>query len=411
MQDDRIILHCDCNSFFASVEEVHNPSLKNVPMAVAGSRENRHGIILAKNQLAKKYGIETAETIWSAQKKCKDLVLVEPHHEEYMRFSAMTDEIFRRYTDRIERFGIDEAWLDVTGSTRLFGSGFEIADRIRREIKEEIGITVSVGVSFNKVFAKLGSDYKKPDAVTVISRENYKNIVYPLPVESMIFVGKKTAEELARYNIRTIGDVASSSRSFLEERFGKAGATVYDYAVGDDFSPVTSIFAEETPLKSVGNGMTFRRDLLTEEEIRIALRELSDIVTARMRKRSLVASVITVTVKGTNLRTSSRQRTVPRPMFLGREVAEVAYSLLLELWKIGNPIRALTVTASGLLDEEVASTQLTFFDKRDERHEKLEKIESTMDKIRERYGRDSLFSGAVLHNDFGLSRDHDEKTV
>ncbi len=408
MQGDRIILHCDCNSFFASVEEARDPRLKNVPMAVAGSRENRHGIILAKNQLAKGYGVETAETVWSAQKKCKDLVLVEPHHEEYARYSRATDEIFRRYTDLVERFGIDEAWLDVTGSTKLFGTGVEIADRIRKEVKTELGITVSVGVSFNKAFAKLGSDYKKPDAVTVISRENYREIAYPLPVENLLFVGKRTAEELKRFNIYTIGDVASSSRAFLEERLGKAGATVYDYAIGEDLSPVTSIFAEETPMKSVGNGMTFRRDLVTKDEIITALQELSNIVAARMRKRKMLAGIITVTVKGIDLRTSSRQRSIDTPIAIGREIADMAFRLLNEIWHIGKPIRALTVTASGIVPESMATTQLSFFESGQKKHEKLEKIESAMDKIRERFGHDSLVSGAVLHNDFGLSSEKNE---
>ena len=212
----RVILHCDCNSFFASVETVLNPAYKGVPMAVCGSREDRHGIVLAKNEEAKKYGIVTAETIYSAQKKCPNLVIAEPHHDKYVEFSRRVGEIYAEYTDLIEPFGIDESWLDVTASYKLFGSGEEIAEKIRRRIKEEIGITVSIGVSFNKTFAKLGSDYKKPDAVTVINEENFRSIVYPLPVSDLLYVGKKTADQLFRLGIRTIGDLAATSEQLLE---------------------------------------------------------------------------------------------------------------------------------------------------------------------------------------------------
>ena len=194
---DRVILHCDCNSFFASVETALNPEYRNVPMAVCGSEENRHGIVLAKNELAKKYGIVTAETVYSAKKKCPSLVIAKPHYSEYSRYSRMVNDIYARYTDIIEPFGIDESWLDVTASQKIFGSGMDIAERIRAEVKSEIGITVSIGVSFNKVFAKLGSDYKKPDAITEIDEENFKRIVYPLNVADLLFVGKKTAEALA----------------------------------------------------------------------------------------------------------------------------------------------------------------------------------------------------------------------
>ena len=208
----RVILHCDCNSFYASVETVLNPAYKNVPMAVCGSESDRHGIVLAKNELAKKYGILTAETVYSAKKKCPNLIIAEPHHEEYLKFSKKVNEIYARYTDMIEPFGIDESWLDVTASQKLFGSGKDLAERIRREVKEEIGITVSIGVSFNKVFAKLGSDYKKPDAITVIDQSNFREIVFPLPVSDLLFVGKKTSSALISMGIRTIGELAKTSR-------------------------------------------------------------------------------------------------------------------------------------------------------------------------------------------------------
>ncbi|MCQ2386679.1 MAG: DNA polymerase IV, partial [Clostridia bacterium] len=219
---ERTILHCDCNCFFASVEMVSKPELKNVPMAVAGDADRRRGIILAKNELAKKAGIVTAETVWSALKKCPALVTVPPRFDAYAEYSEKVRRVYERYTDLIEPFGMDEAWLDVTASKTLFGDGREIAERIRREVREELGLTLSIGVSFNKVFAKLGSDYKKPDAVTVIDRDNFKRIVYPLPADSMLFVGKQTAAALSDCNIRTIGDLASANPVFLRSRFGKA---------------------------------------------------------------------------------------------------------------------------------------------------------------------------------------------
>ena len=255
MNKDRVILHCDCNSFFASVETALDPTLAGVPMAVAGSVEDRHGIILAKNELAKKFGIVTAETVFSAKRKCKDLVLVSPHYESYVKYSEKANAIYARYTDMIEPFGIDESWLDVTASS-LFGTGEQIAKKIRREIKDELGITVSIGVSFNKVFAKLGSDYKKPDAITVINRGNYRDFVYPMPVSNLLFVGKKTAAELGRMGIHTIGELAAASRELLALKLGKAGEQISKYARGEDDSPVLA--EESDKAKSIGNGFTFK---------------------------------------------------------------------------------------------------------------------------------------------------------
>ena len=285
----RVILHCDCNSFFASVETALNPAYKNVPMAVCGSTEERRGIVLAKNELAKKYGIKTAETVWSAKKKCPALVTVEPHHEEYARYSKMVNEIYLRYTDMVEPFGIDESWLDVTASRKLFGTGLEIAEKISADVKREIGITVSIGVSFNKVFAKLGSDYKKPDAITVIDEENFKNIVYPLPVGDLLFVGKRTEEALIYMGIRTIGDLAATSETLLKSRFGKAGEMLHKYARGLDDSPVT---AEREDAKSIGSGFTFRHDLVGREECRQGIDFLSDDIGRKLRLKGMKCGTV-----------------------------------------------------------------------------------------------------------------------
>lgn len=399
---DRTILHCDCNSFFASVETVFRPSLAEVPMAVAGDADARHGIILAKNEKAKKYGIRTAETIWSAKKKCPALVLVKPHYGAYASFSARVRRIYERYTDLVEPFGMDEAWLDVTGSRTLFGTGREIAERIRREVKEEIGITVSVGVSFNKIFAKLGSDYKKPDAVTVIGREDVARIVYPLPADSMIFVGKQTAEALARCNIRTIGELAAASPAFLVSRFGKAGEQLSRYARGEDDSPVASLY-DRTDAKSVGSGMTFRRDLTKREECKTALLTLAEDVAHRLRKQGMKCTTVSLTVKDPMLKCFSRQKAISPATDLAREIGACAMEILSASYPAGNPVRMLTVTAMNLLRTETVNEQIGFFDEdREEKRERTARLETAVDEIRARYGYASLTSGAVLHNDMGI---------
>ena len=252
---DRTILHCDMNGFYASVELLDYPQYKNIPMAVCGDPKSRHGIILAKNEPAKKFGIKTAETIWQAKKKCPSLVCVPPHHDKYSKYSKMINEIYLRYTDMVEPFSIDESWLDVSASLTLFGSGKEIADQIRETVKKELGLTLSAGVSFNKIFAKMGSEYKKPDATTVITRENYKKIIWPMDISEMFFVGKATADKLKTAGIHTIGDLANTSRPLLVSMLGKHGGMLYDYANGLDEEPV-SLYSDREKIKSVGHGMT-----------------------------------------------------------------------------------------------------------------------------------------------------------
>ncbi|MBO5051482.1 MAG: DNA polymerase IV [Clostridia bacterium] len=400
---DRIILHCDCNSFFASVETVLNPAYAGVPMAVCGSQEERHGIVLAKNELAKKYGIETAETVWSAKQKCPGLVIAPPHHDAYVEFSHRINKIYDRYTDLVEPFSIDESWLDVTGSQKLFGDGMAIAESIRQAVKSEIGVTISIGVSFNKMFAKMGSDYKKPDAITLISRDNFKQIVYPLPVRAMMYIGPRTAAALEGCNIRTIGALATASPTFLAGRFGKMGEQIHAYACGIDDSPVLSR-AERAAPKSVGNGMTFRHDIVSAEEIRAGLGFLSEEVAARLRAVGRRATTVSVAIKDTMLQTISRQMALDTPTNLGRELADAAMRLTRRAWNIGRPIRALTVTAMNLIALDEGGEQIGFFDaEKDRRREKTTRIEDTMDKIRARYGRSSIDSGATISSDFGIA--------
>ena len=271
-----MILRCDCNGYYASVETLRNPALRDVPMAVAGDPDSRHGIILAKNEWAKKYGVQTAETIWQARQKCPNLVCVAPHHDKYSELSREINRIYLDYTDLVDPFGIDESFLDLTGVMKLHKkTPLELAHEIRLRVKREQGITISVGVSFCRVFAKLGSDYKKPDAVTVFSPDNWQERVWPLPASALLFVGRRTAQMLEQHGIHTIGDLAAADRLALGQWLGKQGDTLWRYANGLDREPVRPYDAPRE-LKSVGNGMTFRRDLVGEAEIRCGVAALCD---------------------------------------------------------------------------------------------------------------------------------------
>lgn len=396
----RVILHCDCNSFFASVETVLNPAYKNVPMAVCGSEEDRHGIVLAKNELAKRYGIQTAETVWSAKRKCPGLVIASPHHEEYIKFSHRVNEIYSRYTDMIEPFGIDESWLDVTASKKLFGTGEQIAERIRQEVKEEIGITVSIGVSFNKVFAKLGSDYKKPDAITLISEDNFRQIVFPLPASDLLFVGKKTAEQLKNMGIHTIGELAATSAELLCHRFGKMGEMLYKYSNGLDDSPVS---IEREDVKSVGSGFTFKHDLTDPEECRVGIEYLADDIGRRLRKSGMKCETVQLSIKDEFLSVLQRQRPITPPTDIARAIADTAFSILLDEWQKGKPIRMLTITAANLVHSDTFAEQIDIFGEENFRErEKSKKREETIDEIRKKYGASSIVQGSIMNSDMGI---------
>ena len=398
---DRVILHCDCNSFFASVETALNPELKGVPMAVCGSQEDRHGIVLAKNEEAKRYGVQTAETVFSAKKKCPTLVIASPHYDEYERYSKMVNAIYSDYTDKVEPFGIDESWLDVTASQRIFGSGEEIAELIRQRVKNELGITVSIGVSFNKVFAKLGSDYKKPDAITVISRDNFKQIVYPLPASHLLYVGKKTAEELARIGVRTIGELAETSSDMLQHKFGKMGKMLADYASGNDLSPVG--VDENHEVKSIGNGFTFKHDLVSRSECRVGIDFLCEEIGAKLRSKSLKCNTVALSIKDTRLKTIQRQRQLKNASDIAKEISNMAYEILCDEWGESIPIRMLTVTVSGLVEASSSYTQLDLFSSgEDLPRDKDKKREETVDKIRRKFGSNAISSGALYDTDIGV---------
>lgn len=401
---ERTILHCDCNSFFASVECVSRPELKKVPMAVCGDPASRHGIILAKNESAKRFGIKTAETIWQARRKCPDLVLVPTHFDKYHEYYKTINKIYCQYTDLVEPFSIDESWLDVTGSNLLFGNGKKIADELRARVKAETGITISAGVSFNKIFAKLGSDYKKPDATTVISRENYRQIVFPLPVNALMFCGKKVSQELNLLGIHTIGDLAETDRRFLYEKLGKAGAMLYDYANGMDKSQVKH-FGDIREVKSVGNSITFRRDLVGAEDIKKGINALSDVVASRMRAQGVKCWVVQAGVKDPNFKMALRQKTLPVPTCLSKEISSAALGLIESFWNMSAPVRMLSVTGTNLVPYDSPCEQLCFFEsEKCFDRTKEEKLEKTVDTIRAKYGRSAVQSGGLLKDDIGFTK-------
>ena len=393
---DRTILHCDLNGFYASVECLLKPELKDVPMAVSGNVENRHGIILAKNELAKGFGIKTAETVWQAKKKCLGLVLVPPHHDLYAKYSKIVRKIYDRFTNQVEPFGIDEAWLDVSGSLKLLGSGQEIADTIRATIKSEAGLTASVGVSFNKIFAKLGSDYKKPDATTVISRDNYKTIVFPLPVSALLFVGKSADCKLAKIGIYTIGQLAEANKNSLISLFGKSGAVMHDYANGLDDSPVQ--FSDtKREVKSVGKGRTFSNNLIGITDIKKNVLPLAEDVAIRLREEGLKCSGVQVAIRDPEFKTITRQKKLIQPTHLIMEIFEAAMQILKEQWDLSKPIRMLTVTGINLVSENEGE-QLSIFDiGEDSKRGKIDKLEQTVNDIRHRYGNDVISRGSNIH--------------
>ena len=400
----RVIFHCDLNCFFASVELLDKPALWDVPVAVCGDPKSRHGIILAKNEPAKKRGVQTAETVWQAKKKCPVLVLLPPHHELYEVYSRRVNEIYGRFTDLVEPFGIDESWLDVTGSLHLFGGDARaLADRIRATVKAETGLTVSVGVSFNKVFAKLGSDLKKPDATTVIPPEGWRDIVWPLPVGDMLFAGRSTQRVLGQYGIETIGQLAACPEEMAEQLLGKMGGQLWRYANGLDNSPVRPGHQRE-PVKSVGNGTTFPADLVRWEQIRQGLAPLCDSVATRLRRRRLYAGGVSVTLKGADFKTVSRQTRLDEPTHLMRDIWETAQELARQIWKAPTPIRAMTVTALYVTEDGQAYRQMDLLGQASaKRSERQEKLESAVDAIREKYG-----SGAITFGQRQRTTDHEE---
>lgn len=390
------VLHCDLNNFYASVAVLLDPSLAGKPVAVCGDPKKRHGIVLAKSMPAKLKGVQTGEAIWQAQKKCPDLVLVAPQYDKYVYYSKKVREIYARYTDRIESFGIDECWLDVTGSTRLFGSPEKIAYEIKEAVKNEIGLTISVGVSFTKVFAKLGSDMKKPDAVTVISPENFKEKIWKLPASEMLYVGRRVAEKLAVLNIHTIGELANADRSLLRAHFGIVGDKMADSANGSGDEEVKRADEVRIP-KSVGHGTTASRDVKNISEAKAIVFALSEMVATRLRKYGLDAGCVSVGIRQANMQSFTRQCTLPVPTHDSGEIAKAALKIIEANYNFKIPARTISVYTSKL-SPIGESMQITLFDdeKADEKRDNLLK---TIDDIREKYGYNTVKKAILLSGD------------
>ena len=404
---DRTILHCDLNGFYASVELRDKPELRGKPVAVCGDPESRHGIILAKNEAAKKFQVKTAETIWQARRKCPDLILLPAHHDQYRLWSKRVNAIYERYTDLVEPFGIDESWLDITGSMHLFGGDAKaIADQIRGTVKEETGLTISVGVSFNKVFAKLGSDMKKPDATTVLTRADVPEKVWPLPVTDLLFVGRASARVLGQYGVHTIGDLAAFGRERLEQLLGKQGGQLYEYAAGLEHSPVTRA-GETPPPKSVGNGITFRRNLVGWKDIHTGVALLSDSVAARLRKHAMKCTTVQVTIRDPNFKDICRQTRLEAPSCTAQDIGRAALGLIQSSWSGSAPIRALTITGQNLIPEGEAGEQLDLFAAdATPRRERREQLERTVDGIRTKYGKSAIRSAITMGEDIDHPAGH-----
>lgn len=393
---DRVILHCDLNNFYASAECVTHEEWKNVPLAVCGDPAKRHGVVLAKNELAKKLGVKTGDVIWQAVKKAPGLVTVPPHFDLYMKYSRQMFKLYNDYTDMVEPFGADECWLDVTGSQRLFGDGCAIADAIRARVKAESGLTCSVGVSFNKVFAKLGSDLKKPDATTVIDRQNYKTLVWRLDACEMFSVGRRTYEQLKKLNIFTIGDLANADPGLLKNHFGINGLKMKAYACGEDTDPVREA-VKEREAKSIGHGMTAVRDIETIEDARDLIYYLSERVGARMRKNGVRGGLLSVGMRDNRLFSIVRQKPLAVPTCSSTEIAENALGLFSENWN-GDPMRTLTVGMSKLVATGTPQ-QLSIFDD-GERNAKHERLDRALDGITEKYGSGTVHRASLLGRDF-----------
>jgi len=412
----RLIFHCDCNNFFASCECLDHPELKNVPLAVAGDPENRVGVVVAKNDLAKKYGVKTTDTVWQAQRKCPDLVFVPPRHHLYKEISNRINDIYHEYTEYVEPASIDESYLDMTGAPKFYGlSDRELADTLRDRIRTEIGITISVGVSYNKIFAKMGSDYKKPDATTEITPENYQDILWPLPVSDLMFAGKAAVTILNKKSIQTIGDLARQPKERLRDLLGKGGDQLWIYANGLDTEPVRK-WGDAPEIKSVSRGMTFKRDLITEEEVKTGVAVLVDHVAMTLRRHALKGAVVNVQIKTPDLRSISRQTSLDHYTYLQHEIQEVAMQLIRDNWFIGEkaPIRAITVGVTKLLPADQAGDQIDMFDllgasnpakPSTAQREKQEKLEAAVDIIRKRFGSSTITLGYQQNDEIGVSRE------
>lgn len=393
MGEEGSILHSDLNSFYASVEMMLDPTLKGKAVAVCGSTEDRHGIVLAKSELAKRTGIKTGMVNWEAKRRCPELIVIQPHYEQYLKYSRLTRAIYQRYTDQVEPYGMDECWLDVFGSRYIGGDGLAIAEKIRSTVRDELGLTVSIGVSFNKIFAKLGSDLKKPDAITVIGKDDFREKIWPLPASEMIYIGRATSGKLEGYGIHTIGDVARASPDFLRRLLGKNGEQLWVFANGADVSRVMHTDFQ-SPVKSIGHGITCNADLQNTEEVWKVILYLSQDIGHRLRVHELYAGGVQLTIKDNGLAYKQHQTLLEVTTQSPMEIALLAKRLFIANYRWQTPVRAITVRAINLVPKSVPQ-QLILFDDAD-RRDKLNRLETAVEEIRGRFGKWSVYPAALL---------------
>ena len=396
---ERIILHSDCNSFYASVECLHHPEIREKPVAVGGDIEQRHGIILAKNQLAKQFHVSTGEAIWQAKQKCPELIVLPPDFPLYLRFSRLARDIYLDYSSRVEPFGLDEAWLDITSRENQKDKGEKTAQEIRKRIREELGITVSIGVSYNKIFAKLGSDYQKPDAVTLITKENYRQIAWPLPLSDLLYVGPATKRKLNGFGVHTIGELAQTPVEILRSKFGKIGDVLWCFSNGLDSSPVAD-FQNQPVVKSIGNSTTAPRDLERDEDVKMILYVLADSVARRLREQGLKGRTIHISVRDNSLFSFTRQKSLLSYTNLTGEIAGEALSLFREHYRWKRPVRSVGISVSDLAADTIYSQTSLFCD--EVKREKVERLDKALDRLKARFGTFAV-QPAVLLKDRKLS--------
>lgn len=408
---ERTILHSDMNSFYAAVECLYNPKIRDKPVAVGGNPEKRHGIILAKNEKAKKAGVKTGEALWQAMGKCPGLVIVPPNYERYLRFSKLSRQIYNRYSDQVEPFGLDESWIDCTNSLKIHGSGEEIAKKISAEIKDELGVTVSIGVSWNKIFAKYGSDYKKPDAITVITRDNYKKIVWEQEAGDLLYVGRSTQKKLLKYGIYTIGQLAESNLDFLIQIFGKMGTVLWQFANGLDDSPVKSFDehynGNERLIKSIGNSITTPRDLTNMKDVKIIIFMLTESVAMRLRETGCYCQTVAIHVRNKELHSFTRQMKLQKPSDLTNEIARAAIDLFVRNYDFSSDIRSMGVRVTDLVPDSTP-IQLDIFGN-EELRVRQARLDETVDGLKKRFGNLAVRRAITIDDPMGCldaKKDH-----
>lgn len=380
---ERIILHSDINHCYAQIEEMKYPALRKIPMAVGGFEEKRHGIILAKNDIAKTYQIKTGESLREAYAKCPDLKIIHPNYEEYMYYTEQVKDIYREYTDKVESFGLDEAWMDVSDATAVFGDGFHIAKTIQQRVLQEIGLTISTGISFNKIFAKLGSDMIKHMGLVEITKDNYQEKVWPLPIGDLLYVGRATVRKLQDYHIETIGDLAKLPDGWMMDHFGKVGEILSCFARGEDVSEV-ALSSYKQPVKSVGNAITAIKDITCFEEAKLVYYVLVESVASRLRDGGLKGKVISISLRNKDLISFTRQKKITQATNLTDEIMPIVLGLLKKHYRFSMPLRTIGVSISDL-EEEKGNSQLNLFVSEEER-KKQRMLEETMDQIRNKFG-------------------------